>query len=163
MFLLFIFVVWCQFWIWIVYFLTVKIIAEFYFYILGAPFTGWSYEVYRCEAAAVLFKLSSLSGTVRGIVSRWGGHFSGFVKELDWALGRRWDGAGERLVSCGFKNVCRECFGYDLTWGVSLLSEEGEDWNFGWQWKHQNVSWLFQPLCLSFRAPWETNSFEQLY
>lgn len=39
---------------------------------------------------------------------------------------------------------------------VRLLSGEGEDWNFGSQWTHQIVSRLFQPLCMSFRAPWGT-------
>lgn len=31
---------------------------------------------------------------------------------------------------------------------VSLRSGEEEDWNFGWQWKHQIVSWLFQTFVL---------------
>lgn len=33
-------------------------------------------------------------------------------------------------------------------WKVSLLSGEEEDWNFGSQWKHQIVSWLFQTFVL---------------
>lgn len=73
-------------------------------------------------------------------------------------------GGDERVVPRGYRMYAMECFWIRLfLWEVSLLSDEGEDWNFGRQWKHQIVSCLFQPLCVSFRAPWGTNSCEQLY
>lgn len=114
-------------------------------------------------------KLSSLSGNVGRIVtwSRWAfstvslKNWNGRRKQSGEEIG---SGGDERVVPRGSRMYAMECFWIRLfLWEVSLLSDEGEDWNFGRQWKHQIVSWLFQPLCVSFRAPWGTNSCEQLY